>query len=171
MLLVGRPQSFLEPNLQPGKPPVLTCPLVLILVLSSGFSLPSRAKRTPSKTLLFPIALPLLTLPTTMPPIFAHIAQNAKSSYFSSIIVGNSVINTSTEISDEFNKHFCCISKKLSDEANNFNLANFNQYLSNRVSSSLFLHQTIVSKIFNLINQLNCNISYGADGIDVFCKG
>ena len=26
MLLVGRPQSFLEPNLQPGKPPVLTCP-------------------------------------------------------------------------------------------------------------------------------------------------
>ena len=54
------------------KPPVLTCPLVLILVLSSGFSMPSRAKRTPPKTLLFPIALPLLTLPITMPPIFAH---------------------------------------------------------------------------------------------------
>ena len=69
----SRPQSFLEPNLQPGKPPVLTCPPVLILVLSSSFSMPSQAKRTPPKTLLFPVALPLLTLPTTMPLIFAHI--------------------------------------------------------------------------------------------------
>ena len=34
--------------------------------------MPSRAKRTPHKTLLFPVALPLLTLPTTMPLIFAH---------------------------------------------------------------------------------------------------
>ena len=73
MLLVRRPQSFLEPNLQPGKPPVLTCLPVLILVLFSGFSMPSRAKRTPPKTLLFPIALALLTLPTTMPLTFAHI--------------------------------------------------------------------------------------------------
>ena len=72
MLLVGRPQSFLEPNLQPGMPPVLICHPVLILVLSSGFSMPSRAKRTTPKTLLFPVALPLLTLPTTMPLIFAH---------------------------------------------------------------------------------------------------
>ena len=40
MLLVGRPQSFLELNQQPGKPPVIICPLVL----SSGFSMPSLAK-------------------------------------------------------------------------------------------------------------------------------
>ena len=46
---------------------------VLILVLSSGFSMPSRAKRTPPKALLFPVAVPLLTLPITMPLIFAHI--------------------------------------------------------------------------------------------------
>ena len=43
------------------------------LVLTSGFSMPSRAKRTPPKTLLFPVAVPLLTLPITMPLIFAHI--------------------------------------------------------------------------------------------------
>ena len=42
MLLVGRPQSFLEPNPQPGKPPVLICPPVLILVMSSR-AMPSRA--------------------------------------------------------------------------------------------------------------------------------
>ena len=72
MLLVGRSQSFLQPNLQPGKPPVLICLPVLILMLSSGFSMPFRAKRTPPKTLLFPVAVPLLTLPTTMPFIFAH---------------------------------------------------------------------------------------------------
>ena len=69
----GRPQSFLEPNAQPDKPPVLICPPVLIPVQSSGSSMPSRAKRTPPKTLLFPGALPLLTLPITMPLIFAHI--------------------------------------------------------------------------------------------------
>ena len=54
MLLVGRPQSFLEPNLQPGKPPVLTCLPVLILVLSSGFSMPSHAKKTTSQDSSFP---------------------------------------------------------------------------------------------------------------------
>ena len=54
MLLVGRPQSFLEPNLQPGKPPVLTCLPVLILVLSSGFSMQSRAKKNTSQDFSFP---------------------------------------------------------------------------------------------------------------------
>ena len=54
MLLVGRPQSFLEPNLQPGKPPVLTCLPVLVLVLSSGFSMPSRAKKNTSQDSSFP---------------------------------------------------------------------------------------------------------------------
>ena len=46
---------------------------LLILVLFSGFSMPSRAKRTPPKALLFLVALPRWTLPTTMPFIFAHI--------------------------------------------------------------------------------------------------
>ena len=54
MLLVGRPQSFLEPNLQHGKPPVLTCLPVLILVLPSGFSMPSRAKKNTSQDSSFP---------------------------------------------------------------------------------------------------------------------
>ena len=54
MLLVGLPQSFLEPNLQPGKPPVLTCLPVLILVLSSGFSMQSRAKKNTSQDSSFP---------------------------------------------------------------------------------------------------------------------
>ena len=73
MLLVGRPQSFLEPNPQPGKPPALICLPVLIRVLYSGSSMPYRAKRTPPKTLLFLVAVPLLTLPINMPLIFVHI--------------------------------------------------------------------------------------------------
>ena len=74
MLLVGRPQLSLERNPLPGKPPVLICPPVLILVLSSGSSMPSRAKRTPRKTLLFPVTVPLLTLPITM-PLRSHLSQ------------------------------------------------------------------------------------------------
>ena len=75
MLLIGRLQSFLQPNPQPGKPPVLICPPVLILML--GFSMPSRAKRTPPKTPLFPVAFPLLILPISMLFILAHILPQA----------------------------------------------------------------------------------------------
>ena len=35
----------------------------------------------------------------------------------------------------------------------------------------MLLRQTTISEIFNLINQLNCNKSCGADGVGVFCKG
>ena len=94
--------------------------------------------------------------------------QNAKPSYPSTIIVGNSIIKTPGEVADKFNKHFCSIGKKLSDKANTTNSPDFNQFLSNKVCSSMFLCQTTVSDIFNLINQLNCIKSYGADGVDVF---
>ena len=83
------------------------------------------------------------------------------------IIAGNSVINTPAETAAEFNKHFCSIGKKLSDEANILNLPNFDQYLINSLLF-YFLCQTTVSEVFNLINQLNCNKSCGADGIAVF---
>ena len=45
---------------------------------------------------------------------------------------------------------------------------NFNQYLTNKVCSSMFLRQTTASKILNLINQLNCNKSCGKDVVEVF---
>ena len=35
------------------------------------------------------------------------------------------------------------------------------------ICSSMFLRQTTVSEIFNLINQLHCIKSCGADGVDV----
>ena len=94
--------------------------------------------------------------------------QNAKPNNLSTIIVGNFTIKTPAEIADEFNKHFCSNGNKLSEEANTTNLHGFNQFLSNKVCSSMFLRQTTVSEIFNLINQLNCNKSCGADGVDVF---
>ena len=53
-MLLGRPQAFLEPNPQPGKPPVLICPPVLIFVLSLGSSMPSRAKKNTSQDPSFP---------------------------------------------------------------------------------------------------------------------
>ena len=74
--------------------------------------------------------------------------QNAKPYYPSTIIVGNSIIKTPAEIEDEFNKDFCSIGKKLSDEANTINPPDFNQFLSNQVCSSMFLRQTTASEIF-----------------------
>ena len=64
--------------------------------------------------------------------------QKTKPSYPSSIIVGNSVINTPAEIADEFNKYFCGIGKKLCDEANNLNPLNLNQYLTNSLLFYVF---------------------------------
>ena len=93
--------------------------------------------------------------------------QNAKPNYPLTIIVGNSIIKTPTKIADEFNKHFCSFGKKLSDEANTANPPDFNQFLSNKVCSSMFFCQTTVSEIFNLINQLNSSKSCRADGVDV----
>ena len=95
--------------------------------------------------------------------------QNANPSS-PSFIVGNSVINTPAEIADEFNKNFCSISKKLSNKANIFNPPNFNQYLTNRVCSSMFLRQTTASEVFNIKLNCNCNRSCIADGV-FFCKG
>ena len=94
--------------------------------------------------------------------------QNAKPNYPSTIIVCNSITQTSAEIADEFNKHFCSIGKKLSNEANTTKPPDFNRFLSNKVCSLMFLSQTTISEIFNLINQLNCNKSCGADGVDFF---
>ena len=71
--------------------------------------------------------------------------QNAKPDYPLTISVGNSIIKTPAEIADEFNKHFCSIGKKLSDEANTTNPPDFNQFLSTKVCSSMFLRQTTVS--------------------------
>ena len=94
--------------------------------------------------------------------------QNAKPSSPSSIIVGYSIINTSAIIADEVNKHFCSTDKKLSDEVNFHNPPNFNQYHTNRVCSSKFECHITVSEIFNLINQLKCNKTFGADGFNSF---
>ena len=56
-------------------------------------------------------------------------------------------------------------------EANIANPSDFNQFLCNKVCSLMFLRQTTVFEIFNLIKQLNCNKSSGADGVyDFFCK-
>ena len=76
-------------------------------------------------------------------------------------------MNTPAEIKGEFDKHFCSIGKKLSDEANNLNPPNFNQYLISWVRSSMFFRQVTVSEIFNSINQLNWCKSCGADGVYV----
>ena len=73
------------------------------------------------------------------------IPQNTKPSYPSCTIVRKFIINTPAQIADEFNKHFCSIGKKLSDEANNLNPPNCNQYLPNTVRSFTFLRLTPAS--------------------------
>ena len=52
------------------------------------------------------------------------------------------IIDTPLDISDKFNNHFCRFGKVLAEKIKPSNLNNFQQYLCNRVSSSMFLNLT-----------------------------
>ena len=76
------------------------------------------------------------------------------------------IIDTPLDIADKFNNHFCRIGKASAEKVKPSNLNNFQQYLCNRVCSSMFLNPTSAFEIRSIINQLNTNKSCGSDGIE-----
>ena len=76
------------------------------------------------------------------------------------------IIDTPLHIADKFNNHFCRVGKVLAEKIKPSNLNNFQQYLCNRVCSSMFLNPTSTFEICCIINQLNINKSCGSDGIE-----
>ena len=76
------------------------------------------------------------------------------------------IIDTPLDIADKFNNHFCRVGKVLAEKIKPSNLNNFQQYLCNRVCSSMFLNSTNTFEICCIINQLNINKSCGSDGIE-----
>ena len=77
------------------------------------------------------------------------------------------IIDTPLDIADKFNNYFCRVGKVLAEKIKLSNLNNFQQYLCNRVCSSMFLNPTSTFEICYIINQLNINKSCGSDGIEV----
>ena len=75
------------------------------------------------------------------------------------------IIDTPLDIADKFNNH-CRVGRVLAEKIKPSNLNNFQQYLRNRVCSSMFLNPTSTFKIRCIINQLNINKSCGSDGIE-----
>ena len=76
------------------------------------------------------------------------------------------IIDTPLDIADKFNNHFCRVGKVLAEKVKPPNLNNFQQYLCNRVCSSMFLNPTNAFEIRCIVNQLNINKSCGSDGIE-----
>ena len=76
------------------------------------------------------------------------------------------IIDTPLDIADKFNNHFCRLGKVLAEKIKPSNLNNFQQYLCNRVCSSMFLNPTSTFEICCIINQLNVIKSCGSDGIE-----
>ena len=74
-------------------------------------------------------------------------------------------IDTTLDIADKFNNHFCRVGKALAEKVKPSNLNNFQQYLCNRVCSTMFLNPTSAFEIHCIISQLNTNKSCGFDGI------
>ena len=70
------------------------------------------------------------------------------------------------ELAENFNKRFCSISKTLAAKNNCSQSNDFRDYLTNSVHFSMYLHPTSSFEILCVIKQLNCNKSYGLDGID-----
>ena len=75
-------------------------------------------------------------------------------------------IGTPLDIADKFNNHFCRVGKALAKKVKPSNLNNFQQYLCNRVCSSIFLNITGAFEIRCIINQLNTNKSCSSDEIE-----
>ena len=71
------------------------------------------------------------------------------------------IIHTPLDIADKFNDHICRVGKVLAEKIKPSNLNNFQQYLCNRVCSSMFLNPTSAFEIRCIINQLNVNKSCG----------
>ena len=65
------------------------------------------------------------------------------------------IIDTPLGIADKLNNHFCMVGKVLAEKIKSSNLNNFQQYLCNRVCSSMFLNPTNAFEIRCIINQLN----------------
>ena len=80
--------------------------------------------------------------------------------------VNNTKINDPIQIAECFNNHFSTIGKvsanKLASSSNN----DFLTYLSNQVSSSIFLYPTNTTEITRIVNHLNSNKSCGPDNIN-----
>ena len=70
-----------------------------------------------------------------------------------------------TLISNYFNNFFCSIGKYLSNSAASQENYEFRDYLSNRVSSSIFLNSPSLTEIVKSIQSLNMNKALGHDNI------
>ena len=88
--------------------------------------------------------------------------------YPSEIKVDESIIDDPTEVANCLNKHFCSIGKKLAQKVQNLNEINYTTYLKDSISSSIFLHPTQVSEVYNAIMSLNSYKSPGYDNIPVY---
>ena len=76
------------------------------------------------------------------------------------------IVTEPNEIAENFNKHFCSISKTLAAKNIRSRSNDFRDYLTNSVHSSMNLRRTSPFEILCIINQLNCDKNCGLDGID-----
>ena len=94
-----------------------------------------------------------------------HSKSSSSSSLPTSLKLNGSTIQDQTLISNYFNNFFCSIGENLSNSAASQENYEFRDYLSNRVSSSIFLDSPSLSEIVKSIQSLNMNKALGHDNI------
>ena len=100
-----------------------------------------------------------------------HSKSSSSSSLPTSLKLNGSTIQDQTLISNYFNNFFCSIGENLSNSAASQENYEFRDYLSNRVSSSIFLDSPSLSEIVKSIKSLNMNKALGHDNISpIFLK-
>ena len=92
-----------------------------------------------------------------------HSKSSSSSSLPTSLKLNGSTIQDQTLISNFFNNFFCSIGENLSNSAASQENYEFRDYLSNRVSSSIFLDSPGLSEIVKSIQSLNMNKALGHD--------
>ena len=94
-----------------------------------------------------------------------HSKSSSSSSLPTSLKLNGSTIQDQTLISNYFNNFFCSIGENLSNSAASQENYEFRDYLSNRVSSSIFLDSPSLSEIVKSIQSLNMNKALGHGNI------
>ena len=71
-------------------------------------------------------------------------------------------------VANYFNRFFCSIAKTLAQNFPHSHIPTYRNYLTNRVSSSIFLSTPSINEIINVIYSLNVNKAVGHDNIPAY---
>ena len=93
--------------------------------------------------------------------------DKVKNKNISSLIINDNKVTEPQIIADSFNNFFCEIGERLANNFSNQNNNDYKKFLNEPAPQSIFLYNTNVTEIINIVRNLKNNNSTGHDGISL----